>query len=68
MGLNKTISANKLVNLTTSRSLSGNKSRVAIHSLMNRIKKNEAKEKKKNYIYLGVSLGVIIIGGLMVSL
>ena len=61
--------AEKAVNSTVkNQSLGSKTSRVNINNLLSKVRKENNKEKKENYIFLGLICSVVAVTGIIASL
>ena len=59
----------KVINSTvTTQSIKSKTSRVNINNLLSRVRKENNKEKKENYIFLGLICAVVAVTGIIASL
>ena len=50
------------------QSIKSNTSKVNINNLLSKVRKENNKEKKENYIFLGLICGVVVVTGIIASL
>ena len=62
------ITAKDLNSTKLLRSLNGKSKKVNINYLLSKVREDKSKEKKENYIFLGLICGVIVITGIIASL
>ena len=59
----------KAINSThKTQSIKSNTSKVNINNLLSKVRKENNKEKKENYIFLGLICGVVAVTGIIASL
>ena len=59
----------KVINSThKNQSIKYNTSKVNINNLLSKIRKENNKEKKENYIFLGLICGAVVVTGIIASL
>ena len=59
----------KVINATVkTQSIRSKTSRVNINNLLSKVRKENNKEKKENYIFLGLICGVVVVTGIIASL
>lgn len=62
------ITAKELNSTKLLHSLNGKSKKVNINYLLSKVREEKSKEKKENYIFLGLICGVIVITGIIASL
>ena len=62
------ITAKELNSTTSSRSSTYSSKKVNINYLLSKVREEKNKERKENYIFLGLICGVIAITGIIASL
>jgi len=62
------ITAKELNSTTSSRSSTYSSKKVNINYLLSKVREEKSKERKENYIFLGLICGVIAITGIIASL
>ena len=64
----ETLTAKELNKVPKSQNYSNlNKSRVNINDLLHKVRLEKKKEKKENYIFLGIICGVVAVTGIIAS-
>ena len=62
------ITANVINSTFKTRSIKSKTSNVNINNLLSKVRKENNKEKKENFIFLGLICGVVVVTGIIASL
>ena len=62
------ITTARLSSTHVTQSLNAKASRININNLLSRVREEKNKEKKENYMFLGLVVGLFAVAGLIVSL